>query len=122
MYYVIMKQRDKPGSTFLGFSTPKYIATKNSDSVIFEFTKDGKVLRKWIKKEELILLTADKEYFQTIMKKFQDVQQTQQDLVDEAHKALETSMENFTETMNAEISDYEELRDASDIPYIIKAL
>ena len=122
MYYVIMKQRDKPGSTFLGFSTPKYIATKNSDSVIFEFTKDGKVLRKWIKKEELILLTADKEYFQTIMKKFQDVQQTQQDLVDEAHKALETSMENFTETMNAEISDYEELRDASDIPCIIKAL
>ena len=122
MYYVIMKQRDKPGSTFLGFSTPKYIATKNSDSVIFEFTKDGKILRKWIKKEELILLTADKEYFQTIMKKFQDVQKTQQDLVDEAHKALETSMENFTETMNSEISDYEELRDASDIPCIIKAL
>jgi gas vesicle protein len=122
MYYVIKKRRDKPGSTFVGFLAPKFIATKNSESVIFEFEKDGKVIRKWIKKEDLILLTADKEYFQTIMRQFKEVQQAQQAIVDEASKALEKSMEDFMETMNSEISDYEELRDASDVPCIIKGL
>ena len=63
MYYVIKKNITNPTSCFMGFAAPKYIAAKNSDNVIFEFTKDGKITRKWVKKEEVVLLTEDKEFF-----------------------------------------------------------
>lgn len=122
MYYIIKKQRNKPGSTFMGFSSPKYLANKHNDNVIFEFIKDGKTIRKWVKKEEIILLTADKNYFLQILKQFQKLEQEQQELVDEAHKVLEQSMKNFTEVMNDEIQNYEELRDSSDVPCILKDL
>ena len=56
MYYLIKKQLNNLPSAFVGFQVPKYIARKNSDTIIFEFTKDGKPHRKWVKKEEIIYL------------------------------------------------------------------
>ena len=122
MYYVIKKQIGTPPTYFLGFKVPKYIAAKNSDNVIFEFEKDGKISRKWIKKEEIILLTDDKEFFLKIMEQFKAVEATQQKLVDEARAKLDESMETFTETMNSEIEEFEEIRDSSDVPCILKDL
>jgi len=122
MYYVIKKQINKPGSTFIGFAVPKYIASKNNENVIFLFQKDGKVIRKWVKLEEIILLTDDKAYFEKIMQQFRDVEEQQQRLVDEAHAQLEQSMTNFVDTMNAQIHDYEEIRDTEDVPCILKKL
>ncbi len=122
MYYVIKRQIDNPSACFIGFNVPKYIASKNSENVIFEFIKDGKPLRKWVKKEEIILLTEDKEFFIGTMDKFKEVQTTQQALIDEARSKLEESMENLTETVNAEIDDFEELRDSSDVPCVLKNL
>jgi len=122
MYYVIKKQVNKPGSTFIGFAAPKYIASKKNENVIFLFSKDGKVIRKWVKLKEIILLTEDKEYFLKILNQFDAVEKAQQALVDEAHKQLENSMTNFVETMNAQILDYEEIRDTTDVPCILKEL
>ena len=122
MYYVIKKQVNKPGSTFIGFAAPKYIAAKNNENVIFLFSKDGKVIRKWVKLNEIILLTDDKDYFLKIMNQFEEVEKAQQALVDEAHKQLESSMTNFVTTMNAQIHDYEEIRDSTDVPCILKEL
>ena len=122
MYYIIKKQLNKPGSTFMGFLALKYIATKNNDSVIFEFVKDGKSIRTWVKKDEIILLTEDKTYFEQVMKQFSNLQNAQQKLVDEAHQKLEQSLKTFTETMDTEINEYEELRDLTDVPCILKDL
>jgi len=122
MYYVIKRQVDKLPSTFIGFAVPKYIASKKSKNVIFLFQKDGKVIRKWVKLDEIILLTDDKKYFLKIMKQFGDVQAEQQRLVDEAHKKLEESMTNFTETMYAQIHDFEEIRNSGDVPNMLKDL
>ncbi|MEA2073668.1 MAG: hypothetical protein U9O86_08790 [Campylobacterota bacterium] len=122
MYYVIKKRTDKPGSTFMGFPAPKYIASKKNENVIFLFSKDGKVIRKWVKLSDIILITEDKEYFLKIMTQFEELQKAQQMLVDEAHAKLEQSMTNFVETMNAEIHDYEEIRDSSDVPSLLKDL
>jgi len=122
MYYVIKKQVDKLPNTFIGFAVPKYIASKNNEHVIFLFSRDGKVIRKWVKLNEIILLTDDKEYFLKIMKQFEEVERTQQALVDEAQKQLASSMTNFVETMNAEINDYEEIRNSTDVPCILKEL
>jgi len=122
MYYVIKKQSNKPGSTFIGFAVPKYIASKNNENVILLFSKDGKVIRKWVKLSDVILLTEDEKYYLKIMKQFEEVEKAQQALVDEAHKQLESSMTNFVDTMNAQIHDYEEIRDSTDVPCILKEL
>ena len=122
MYYVIKKQINQPGSSFIGFPVPKYIASKKNEHVIFLFSKNGKVIRKWIKLEEIILLTDDKKYFEKIMGQFKEVEVEQQNLVDEAHAQLEKSMTNFVETMNAQINDFEEIRNSTDVPDVLKDL
>jgi len=122
MYYVIKKQLDKPGSTFMGFSVPKYIASKKNENVIFLFQKNGKVIRKWVKLEEIILLTDDKEYYLKVLKQFQDVQDAQQALVNTAQANLEKTMTNFVENMSAEIHDFEEIRESDDVPCMLKEL
>ena len=116
MYYVIKKQSSNPLATFIGFKVPKYISSKKSDTVIFEFIQNDKPVRKWVKKEEIILLTKDKEYFLKIYKELEDVQKQQQALVDEAQANLEKTLETFSETMQDEIEKYAQLQDDVDIP------
>lgn len=121
MYYVI-KRQTSPSQCFIGFKVPKYIAAKNNENVIFEFEINGKPSRKWIKKEDIVLLTEDKKFFIQTMDKFKAVEQEQQELVDAAKKQLEQSMETFTETVNAEINEFNEIKSSSDIPCILKEL
>lgn len=120
MYYVIKKQSDNPLQCFIGFKVPKYIASKKNDTVILEFTKDGKASRKWIKKEDIILLTEDKEFFIQTMDQFKNVEDTQKKLIDEAREKLNQSVEAFTENVNAEINEFNEIKSSSDIPCILK--
>jgi len=122
MYYVIKRQTDKPLSCFIGFMVPKYIASKNNEHVIFEFTKDGKPHRKWVKKEEIVLLTEDKDFFLKTMEQFKSVEETQQKLVDEAREQLDNSIEAFTEAVNSEINEFNEIRNSDDVPCILKNL
>ena len=122
MYYVIKKQIDKLPSTFLGFAVEKYIASKQNKNVIFLFRKDDKVIRKWVKLEDIILLTEDKKYFLKVMHQFKEIEDTQKKLVAEAQANLEKSMTNFADTMNSQIMDYEEIRDATDVPDLLKNL
>ncbi len=122
MYYVIKKQPNKIGASVIGFGAPKYIASKKNKNVIFLFQKDGNVIRKWVKLENILLLTDDKEYFLKVFKEFQKVEKEQQALVDEAKAKLEESMTNYTETINAHIEEYEEIRDTTDVPCILKEL
>ena len=122
MYYVIKKQHTSPLITFMSFLVPKYIASKSNENVIFEFQKDGKPIRKWVKKEDVILLTDDKAYFNKVLKSLKDTEAQQQKLVDEAKEHLNKSLETFTETMTTEIEKYAEIRDSSDVPDILKDL
>ena len=122
MYYVIKKLINTPPNCFLGFKVPKYIVARNSENVIFEFEKDGKLTRKWIKKDEIILLTEDKEFFLKTMAQFKAVEETQQKLVDEARNKLNESMETFTESVISEIEEFEEIRNSDDVPCILKNL
>lgn len=120
MYYVIKKQHNRPMQHFIGFSVNKYIAAKNNDNVIFEFNKDGKIERKWVKREDVILLTDDKKYFLETFKKFKETEEQQQKLVEEAQNNLDKSIENFAVVMNDEIEKFGEIKDDSDVPCIMK--
>jgi len=122
MYYVIKKQVDKLPSTFIGFAAPKYIASKKNKNVIFLFSKDGKVIKKWVRLEDIILLTEDKDYFLKVMKQFNQVEEEQKKIVQEAQEKLKESMTNFVDTMQAEIHDFEEIRNTDDVPCLLKNL
>ncbi|WP_294962464.1 hypothetical protein [Sulfurimonas sp.] len=122
MYYVIKKQHSVPLSTFTSFPVPKYIASKNNESVIFEFQKNGKPLRKWIKKEDIILLTDDKKYFLKTLKHFEKIEEGLQHAVDEAQNQLNKCIEEFSETMQSEIEEYNEINNSSEVPSILRDL
>ena len=119
MYYVIKKINTQPLQHFIGFMVDKYIASKNTQTVIFEFKKDGKTQRKWIKREDIILLTDNKDYFLKIMKRFKATENAQQKLVDEARKQLDRSIEDFETAINEEFEKFEEIKNESDITCIL---
>ena len=121
MYYVI-KRQSSPSQCFIGFQVPKYIASKNNDTVILEFVTDRKANKKWIKKKDIVLLTEDKEFFLQTMNKFKAVEKEQQELINIAQQQLELSMETFTETVNAEINEFNEIKHQDDVPCILKDL
>ncbi len=115
MYYVIKRQYVAPMQRFVGFIVSKYIASKSNDNVIFEFLKDGKTQRKWIKKDEIVLLTQDKKYFIEILNQFKSVESTQQELVNEAQLQLDKSIDSFTQTMDEELEKYTNTKNKNNI-------
>jgi len=119
MYYVIKRQKNISGSCFLGFSVPRYIASQKTDNVILEFLVKNKPIRKWIKKDDIVLLTDNQEYFKKILNRFQEVEKTQQKLVDEAKKHLDKTIQIYTDTINAELDKFEELKTSHDIPSLL---
>ena len=110
MYYVIKRQYLAPMQRFVGFIVSKYIASKANDNIIFEFTKDGKTQRKWVKKEDVVLLTENKEYFIETLNQFRAVESAQQELVNEAKDHLDKCVETFTKTMDEELDNYFEIK------------
>ncbi len=122
MYYVIKRHHDTSLKTFISFQVPKYILPKNSENIIFEFQKDGKSKRKWVKKSDIILFTDDKKFFIKILAKFKELESTQQKLIDDAQEQLKQSLEIFTQTMNTEIDEFSQIKKSSDVPCILKNL
>ena len=115
MYYVIKRQYIAPTNRFVGFIVSKYIASKANENVIFEFLKDGKSQRKWVKKDDIVLLTEDKNFFIEILNRFRAVESTQQELVNEAKAQLDLSIETFTEVMDKELEEYIATQHSQDI-------
>jgi len=115
MYYVIKRQYVAPMDRFIGFIVSKYISSKGNENVIFEFIKDDKLQRKWVKKDDVVLLTEDKDYFLEILKHFTSVASVQKALVNEAKAKLDESIETFTEVMDKEIQEYTQTKHSHDI-------
>jgi len=120
MYYVIKKQTGTNPMQVIGFKVPKYITKKSNNTVIFEFVTNTKTIRKWVKKEEIILLTDDQALYLETLKEFQDIQEAQEKLVIQAQKNLEQTIENYSEVMESKLEDFEEIKDHSDISSILE--
>ena len=122
MYYVIIKKADTHPVEFMGFKVPKFITKKNSDNVIFEFKIDGKVVRKWVNKKDILLLSDDKDFYTKTMQSFQEVEKEQQKLVEDAKNKLNETIESYAQTMSDEFESFEEMRASGDIPCLLKEL
>jgi len=122
MYYVIKKQHDVKMSSFFCFKISRYIASKNKDTVILEFENDGKKVRKWIKKNDIILLTDNEKFFMKVRKHFTETENIQKELIEDARAKLDKSIETFGETMETEIDKFNELKQGDDVPCELKNL
>ena len=122
MYYVIKRISNTRPVEFIGFNVSKYLTNKNSDTVIFEFILKSKTTRKWVKKEEIILLTEDKEFYLQTLKGFKKTQDEQQKILNAAQEQLDLAFTTFSDTMDSTFEEFEEIRSSSDIPDILKKL
>jgi hypothetical protein len=122
MYYVIKKHTAANPSQYISFQVEKFIANKKNDTVIFELKVNDKIVRKWVKKDEIILLTQDRSFFIKTIQSFRAVEETQKELVSEAQAQLEKSIEVYSDTMLSEIEKFEETKDANDFPCILREL
>lgn len=122
MYYVIVKKADTHPMEFMGFQVPKFITKKNSDNVIFEFKIDGKIVRKWVNKKDILLLSDDKDFYTKTMQSFKEVETQQQKLVEDAKNRLNDTIESYAQTMSDEFESFEKMRESGEIPCILKDL
>lgn len=112
MYYVIKRHPQATLSQYISFTINKFIHNKKNDTLIFEIKVEGKIVRKWVKRAEVILLTQDKEYFLETLKKFKDIEQKQKLLVEEAQAKHEQSLKEYSETMIDEIENFKRLKES----------
>lgn len=122
MYYVIKRLPNTRPVEFIGFNVSKYLTNKSSDTVIFEFVLKGKITRKWVKKEEIILLTDDKEFYLQTLQGFKKTQEEQQNILNAAQEQLDLAFVTFADTMDSTVEEFEEIRNSSDVPDMLKNL
>ncbi|MFA6759525.1 MAG: hypothetical protein WCR69_00575 [Sulfuricurvum sp.] len=122
MFYVIKKNDTKPLPSIVGFEVDKYIATRNSTSVIVEFKHENKPIRRWVDKSEIILLTDDKEFFLQTLEKFKLLHKDEQSLIDQAKHELDMSVENSNNKLNSAIEEFQKQKFEGEYPCILKRL
>lgn len=120
MYYVIKKQSNSLVSTVIGFEVPKYIVSKNSQNVIFEFIKDDKPLRKWVSKDDIVLLTDNKEFFLKTLERFKKIEGEQLMLIGQAQEELDRTIKDGIAKVNETIEEFHQLKYTGKIPCILK--
>jgi len=102
MYYVIQKKHYDPHKFYLAFRVPKYIGSKISKNIIFEFIVDGKAKRKWAPKDDIVLLTDDIELFQKTLERYDKIEEKHNELVEDAKRKVKEALKNFELEMQDE--------------------
>lgn len=108
MYYVIQRHQGDPKKHYLAYSVPRYISSQNSQNIIFEFQHDGAVKRKWAPKEEIVLLTDDKQLFQTTLKRLEELKSGHFEKIDAAQAQLNHEINALLNTMQNEFEKIKE--------------
>lgn len=105
MYYVIQRHHGDPRKHYLAYTVPKYISSQNSQNIIFEFQHEGTVKRKWAPKEEIVLLTDDKELFQTTLRRLEELKHAHFEKIDAAQTQLNNEISALLSTMQNEFDN-----------------
>ena len=95
MFYVIQKKHFDPNKFYLAFRVPKYIASKISKNIIFEFNVAGKIKRKWAPKDDIVLLTDDVALFEKTLIRYESIEEKHKERVDEAKRKVKEALHDF---------------------------
>ncbi|HEX5623499.1 MAG TPA: hypothetical protein VFX57_03550 [Sulfuricurvum sp.] len=102
MYYVIQRHHNNPQKHYFAYSVIRYIAAKNTQNIIFEINQDGTAKRKWAPKEEIVLLTADKDLFRTTLERLETMRKEYLEKITLAQDQLNQEIQNLHNSMNQE--------------------
>lgn len=102
MYYVIQRHHNNYQKHYFAYVVAKFIAAKNTHNVIFEIKRDGLMKRKWAPKEDIILLTDNKEVFRTTLEHLETIKNHHLENINAAQEQLNLQISHFNETMQKE--------------------
>ena len=102
MYYVIQRHHNNHKKHYFAYSVIKYITAKNTQNIIFEIHQNGVMKRKWSPKEDIILLTENKELFRTAYEKLETLRAQHLEKINTAQAELNNAVNDFHETMQKE--------------------
>lgn len=101
MFYVIQRRHGNHQKHYFAFMVVKYISAKNTQNVIFEISQNGETKRKWSPKEDIVLVTSDKELFHTTMEQLEALKKEHLEKIGAAQEKLNQEIEHFNETMQS---------------------
>lgn len=103
MFYVIQRINQSPEKTFLAYKIPKFITSEKNNNVIFEYTVNNEVKRKWAPKHDIIVLTRNKKFFEAVKKRLENKQNEHVEEIKSLESQLEERKEIAVEEMNKEM-------------------
>jgi hypothetical protein len=110
MYYVIQRHNGDPKKHYIAYTVPKYISSDNSKNIIFEFKHEGQIKRKWTSKEEIILLTDNKELFYATLQKLETLKNAHLEEINKAEEKLEHEITRMLAAMQNEFDTIKNIK------------
>lgn len=109
MYYVIQLLHDGREKHFVSYQVPKYILSSKNHNIIFEFGEKPNVKRKWAPKEDIILLTQNKEFFQAYLTKLTQLEKEHLAQINAAQQEIERLEIHYKEQIHSELTNFKQL-------------
>ena len=120
MYYVIQILHESQNKYFISYQVPKYILSTKNKNIIFEFGEKPDVKRKWAARDDIILLTQDKEFFQAYVTKLVQMEQSHLQQINTAKEEVARLEKEYQQTMQSELKSFKDLAlKNSKIPTLI---
>jgi hypothetical protein len=102
MYYVIQRYHNNHKKHYFAYAVTKYISAKNTQNIIFEINQNGTMKRKWSPKDDIILLTADKELFRTTYERLEALKEQHITKIEAVQEKLDHELDDFRDSMQQE--------------------
>jgi len=120
MFYVIQILHDNQEKHFVSYQVPKYILSDKNTNVIFEFGVKPNVKRKWAAKEDIILLTQDKQFFRAYVTKLIKLESSHLEKISHAQEEVLRLKQQYQEQMHNELHSFKDLSSKNaNIPTLI---
>ncbi|PHR56199.1 MAG: hypothetical protein COA44_08905 [Arcobacter sp.] len=120
MFYVIQILHDSEEKHFVSYQVPKYILSDKNTNIIFEFGEKPNIKRKWAAKEDIVLLTKDKHFFQAYVKKLIQLEESHLEKISNAKEEVLRLKKQYQEQMHKELRSFKELSSkSSNVPTLI---
>lgn len=120
MYYVIQIIHNANDKHFASYQVPRYILSDKNKNVIFEFGEKPNIKRKWAPKDDIVLLTRDKRFFNAYVEKLIKLESSHLDNIHKAKQEVERLQKLYQEQMHSELNSFKDLSEKNDkVPNLI---
>jgi len=115
MYYVIQALDGIKNKHFVSYSVQKYKSSPKNNTIIFEFGEKPNIKRKWTAKDEIILLTQDKQLFLNFLKKLKATEESYMKKIDEEEKKIEALLLELKNKMQTQFTSMQNNKSTSSL-------